>query len=524
MLCPDVNDAGLHDAPTYTQLMLRALARHPQRTAFRCGSVEVSYAATLDLIGRMQGVLAKSGVARGDMVAGLAANRFEAWCAGVAAGGLGAAITPLHPLASVDDHLAQLKDSASTFLVVDAGRFGARAEELAARADLRGSFTLGAATFGKDLLAAAMASAHTARDLSRADDVAALNYTGGTTGRAKGVLRSNRELSAGVVSVLANFPLPRQPRYLAAAPISHAAGLFVGPVLARGGTVELLPGFVPEQLIRRIRDGAANFTLLVPSMIYAMLNEPGWSRADVASLELLVYGASPMSPARLQEALERMGPVFCQLYGQTECYVISTLGREDHDLSQPDLLASAGYPIVDCEVRLVDEQDREVLRGERGEICIRSPFAMQGYWHQPAETAATVRDGWIHTGDVAWQDPQGRLYIVDRKKDMIISGGFNLYPRDIEDALTAHPAVALAAAIGVPDERWGEAVKAFVVLRAGATVSVEALADWVRVRKGPAHVPKSFEVTERLPLSALGKVDKRALRAAYWAGQARQVN
>ena len=259
-------------------------------------------------------------------------------------------------------------------------------------------------------------------------------------------------------------------------------------------------------------------------MIYAMLNEPGWSRADVASLELLVYGASPMSPARLQEALERMGPVFCQLYGQTECYVISTLGREDHDLSQPDLLASAGYPIVDCEVRLVDEQDREVLRGERGEICIRSPFAMQGYWHQPAETAATVRDGWIHTGDVAWQDPQGRLYIVDRKKDMIISGGFNLYPRDIEDALTAHPAVALAAAIGVPDERWGEAVKAFVVLRAGATVSVEALADWVRVRKGPAHVPKSFEVTERLPLSALGKVDKRALRAAYWAGQARQVN
>jgi fatty-acyl-CoA synthase len=515
---------SLHDAPTHAGLVLRALSRHPERIAFRIGASDISYATTLDLIGRMQGVLAAAGVRRGDMVAGLAANRFEAWCAGVAAGGLGAAITPLHPLASVDDHLAQVTDSESAFLVVDPQRFGTRAGELAARAGVRGTFTLGPAGYGDDLLAAAMADACSAKDLSQPDDIAALNYTGGTTGRAKGVLRGNREVSAGVLSVLGNFPLPQRPVYLAAAPISHAAGLFVTPVLARGGTVELLPGFDPELVIRRIRDGGANFTLLVPSMIYALLNEPGWSHADVKSLELLVYGASPMSPTRLQEGLERMGPVFCQLYGQTECYVISTLARADHDPLRPELLAAAGHPLIDCDLRLVDDEGREVESGERGEVCVRAPYAMRGYWKQPEQTAATVRDGWIHTGDVAWQDPQGRIYIVDRKKDMIVSGGFNIYPRDIEDVLTTHPAVAVAAVIGVPDEKWGEAVKAFVVLRPDTRASAHDLADWVRSRKGSVYVPKSFEIAERLPLSAVGKVDKRALRATYWADSERQVN
>ena len=515
---------SLHDAPTHARLILRALGRYPERIAFRTAAQDISYAAILDLIGRMQGVFVAAGVGRGDMVAGLAANRFEAWCAGMAAGCLGAAITPLHPLASVEDHLAQVTDSGSTFLVLDAQHFGSRAAELAARAGVRETFTLGPATYGQDLLAAAMASTCSAKDLSQPDDIAALNYTGGTTGRAKGVVRGNREVSAGVLSLLGNFPLPQRPSYLAAAPISHAAGLFVAPVLARGGTIELLPGFDPGLVIRRIRDGGANFTLLVPSMIYALLNEPGWSRADVKSLELLVYGASPMSPARLQEGLERMGPVFCQLYGQTECYVISTLSRADHDPERPELLAAAGHPLVDCDLRLVDDEGREVAGGERGEVCVRAPFAMRGYWKQPEQTAATVRDGWLHTGDVAWQDREGRIYIVDRKKDMIISGGFNIYPRDIEDVLTTHPAVATAAVIGVPDEKWGEAVKAFVVLRPDTYVSAGNLADWVRARRGSAHVPKSFEIADHLPLSALGKVDKRALRARFWAGNGRQVN
>ena len=510
--------------PTSTRLILEALARHPQRIAFRSDGREVSYAATLDLIGRMQGVFARAGVGRVDVVAGLAANRFESWCAGVAANALGAAATPLHPLASVQDHTAQLADAGATVLLVDAARFGDRAAELAAKAEVRARFTLGPAGYGTDLLAEAMAGTHTAVDLSQPDDIGALNYTGGTTGRSKGVLRSQRELAAGIVSVMANFPLPRRPVYLAAAPISHAAGLFVGPVLAKGGTIELLPGFAPDAVARRIRDGGANLTLLVPSMIYALLDDPSWRPEDLRSLELLVYGASPMSPTRLQEALERIGPVFCQLYGQTECFVISTLAPEDHDAARPELLASAGHPTVDCEVRLLDDDGREVAQGGRGEVCVRSPYAMQGYWKQPEATAETIRDGWIHTGDIAWRDAEGRLYLVDRKKDMIISGGFNIYPRDIEDVLTAHPAVARAAVIGVPDPKWGEAVKALVVTKPGETSDADALAAWIKERKGSTHVPKSFEFVERMPLTPLGKVDKAVLRAPYWAGRDRQVN
>jgi len=511
------------EAPSGTRFVLRALERYPDRIAFRAGEQQVSYRAALDLIGRMQGVFAAAGVGRGDMVAGLAANRLESWCAGVAANGLGAATTALHPLGSAQDHLAQIIDSGTTVLLLDA-RFGARAEELASKAPVRASFTLGAASFGTDLLAAALATSATAIDRSQPDDIALLNYTGGTTGRSKGVLRSHRELTAGFLSILANFPLPATPLYVAAAPISHAAGLFVAPVLARGGTVDLLPGFTPDSLIRRIRDTSANMSLLVPSMIYAMLDEPSWSREQVKSLELLVYGASPMSPTRLQEGLERLGPVFCQLYGQTECFVISTLAREDHRIDRPELLGSAGNPLADCDVRLIDDAGNNVARGERGEICVRAPFAMQGYWKQPDLTAETIRNGWIHTGDVAWQDEQGRLYIVDRKKDMVISGGFNIYPRDIEDALTAHPSVAIAAVIGVPDPKWGEAVKAYIVPKGGTTPDAQSLADWVKKRKGSTHVPKSFEFVEQLPLTPIGKVNKAVLRAPWWSNRDRQVN
>ena len=513
-----------HEAPTVTRLVLRALARHPDRVAFRAGAQEASYAAVLDLIGRMQGVMARAGVGPGDMVAGLAANRFESWCAGVAANGLGAAVTPLHPLGSVDDHLAQLADSGTTCLLLDAARFGSKAEELAARASVRHTLTLGPAAFGRDLLGEAMANAASPVDRSTPDGIAGLNYTGGTTGRAKGVLRSHRELAAGVVSTIANFPLPARPVFLAAAPISHAAGLFVAPVLAKGGTVDLMPGFVPDAVVKRIREGGANFTLLVPSMVYAMLADPSWSREDMKSLELLVYGASPMSPARLGEAMERIGPVFCQLYGQTECFVISTLAKEDHDPARPGLLASAGHPTHDCEVRLLTDDGREAAEGERGEVCVRAPYAMRGYWNQPEATAETIRDGWIHTGDIAWRDPQGRLYLVDRKKDMIVSGGFNIYPRDVEDTLMAHGSVAVAAVIGVPDPKWGEEVKAYIIRKPGAEPGAEALGEWIKSRKGPAHVPKSFEFVERLPLTALGKVDKAALRAPFWAGRDRQVN
>jgi fatty-acyl-CoA synthase len=258
-------------------------------------------------------------------------------------------------------------------------------------------------------------------------------------------------------------------------------------------------------------------------MIYVLLDHPRLDKTDLSSLELILYGASPMSPTRLVEGLERIGPIFSQLYGQTECYPVSVLRKADHDARRPELFASCGFPIASCSVSLRDEDNEEVKPGEAGEICVRAPHAMEQYWKRPEQTAETFKGGWLHTGDIARADERGYLYIVDRKKDMIVSGGFNIFPREVEDVLSSHPDVAMAAVIGVPHEKWGEAVTALIVVKAGTNPSPEALMQLVKDRKGGPHAPKQVEFVDSLPLTAVGKVDKKVLRAKYWAGQARQV-
>jgi fatty-acyl-CoA synthase len=261
-------------------------------------------------------------------------------------------------------------------------------------------------------------------------------------------------------------------------------------------------------------------------MVYVLLDHPGIAEADLRSIELIIYGASPMSPARLIEAMKRFGPVFMQLYAQSEApNTVTVLHKADHDPERfPHRLASCGVPVVGNQVKLLDPDGREVPAGDVGEICVRGPLVMAGYWNKPEETARALRHGWLYTGDLARRDEDGFLYIVDRSKDMIISGGFNVYPREIEDVLTAHPAVAAAAVIGVPDEKWGEAVKAVVVLKAGSSASAEALIALVRDRKGVVYAPKSVDFADSLPVTGLGKPDKKVLRARYWGAQQRAVH
>lgn len=218
-----------------------------------------------------------------------------------------------------------------------------------------------------------------------------------------------------------------------------------------------------------------------------------------------------------------MGPVFSQLYGQTECYPISVLHRADHDKARPELMASCGHPCSSVDVQLLDDDNQPVAQGEAGEICVRAPQMMDVYLGRPEQTEETLAGGWLHTGDMARADEQGYLYIVDRKKDMIISGGFNVYPREVEDLLSADPNVAAAAVIGVPDEKWGEAVKAVVVPRAGKKVDPQALIESVKAAKGSVHAPKSIDVVQEIPVTAIGKPDKKVLREKYWHGQDRRV-
>lgn len=513
------------DGPTLPGLVVRALRRHPDRMAFvQDGGEALSYRATLALIGRMQAALAGTGE-QPLRLALISSNRAEAWCAEVAAQALGGLTTWLHPMASLHDQVAQLQDAQANALLVDATAYHDRGGELAARCPgLKAVWTLGPASFGTDLIAcAARVGEASVRDLSHPQGVATLGYTGGTTGRSKAAVRRQRQQAAIALAILADFELPLVPRYLAAAPISHVGGTKVLPTLMRGGTVHLLKSFDPEQLLATVERERINMTLLVPTMVYKLLDHPALARTDTRSLELLLYGASPMSPTRLVEGIERFGAVFSQLYGQTECYPISLLRKADHDLQHPELFASCGAPVSHCNVRLLDEDLNEVPPGEAGEICVRAPQAMESYWERPELTADALAGDWLHTGDIARQDDRGYLYIVDRKKDMIVSGGFNVYPREIEDVLTSHPAVAMAAVIGVPDAKWGEAVAAVVVRKPGAVVDEDALVRLVKEQKGSQQAPKRVDFVDALPLTALGKIDKKQLREPHWAGQTRRV-
>jgi fatty-acyl-CoA synthase len=515
----------LHAFPAVGGQTLRALSRYPARVAFSWPGGSITYRGSSELIGRMQKVFMGLGLPPGTRLACLTANRADAWCAGVAAQLCRLTITWLHPLGSLDDQLFQIEDSETQVLVIDTDAFGERGGELAARAvNLIAVFTLGPANYGVDLLGAIeQAGTATARCLAGPDDLATLNYTGGTTGRSKGALRHHRELGGFASAILADFEIPDTPSYLAVAPISHVAGTKVLPSLMRGGTVHMLRGFDPEAVLKTIARERINFTLFVPTMIYVLLDHPALGRTDLSSLELLLYGASAMAPSRLVEGLERIGPVFSQLYGQTECYPVSVLRKSDHDPNTPELFLSCGFPIAACEVKILDEHDYEVATGEPGEICVRASHVMAEYWKRPEQTAETLKNGWLHTGDIARADDRGYMFILDRKKDMIVSGGFNIFPREIEDVLSQHADVAMVAVVGVPDDKWGEAVTAVVVARAGARPNAEELIELVKARKGSAHAPKHIKFVSELPMTGVGKVDKKVLKAGFWVGRDRLV-
>ena len=516
----------IHQGTTVGTQTIRALRRFPDRIAFKHGDFELSYRDTLDLIARYQAVFAQSGFGRGDRLAILTSNRAQSWCASIAAQCSAISITWLHPLGSLDDQLFQIEDSEASLLLIDEEGFGARAEQLAAQAatSVRKIFSLGATAYATDLGAAAAALEDcVARDQATPEDIAVLNYTGGTTGRSKGALRRHARAAVSTIAILSDFEFPVEPRYLLIAPISHVAGTKVLPTLMLGGTIHLMRGFNAAEVLQTIEREKINFTLLVPTMIYMLLDHPSLDSTNLSSLELLLYGASPMSPARLQEGLRRIGPVFSQLYGQTECYPISLLRKADHDPDQPQLFASCGAPIGSVNVTILDEHDQPVDVGQPGEICVRASHALDEYWKQPALSHELFSGDWLHTGDIGRIDERGYLFILDRKKDMIVSGGFNIYPRDIEDVLSCDESVSMVSVIGIPDPRWGEAVIALIVPKAGMTPDTAALTDLVRQRKGAAHAPKHIELVDALPLTAVGKIDKKVLRARYWAGQTRQV-
>lgn len=507
-------------------LLVAALRRDPHRPAVWLSGDVLNASQLSERMSCYAQAYLGAGVTQGSGVAVLSLNRPELLYAMGAYMLTGARNTSMHPLGSLDDHAYILEDAGIETLVFDAS-FSERAAELQARVpSLKRLLSLGPCAVGEDLIS--LAATYEPRPLVapvlNGEDPAALAYTGGTTGAPKGVISTYRGSASMVQIMMSEWQWPDDLRHLVCTPLSHAGATFFVPVLLRGGSLIVHAKFDAGAVLASIERDRITSVFLVPSMIYALLDHPKFAETDLSSLQTVFYGASPISPTRLQEAMRKLGPIFFQFYGQTEApQTLFVMRKEQHDVDDLARLASCGMPVPWVHVALLDEGGNEVPRGEPGEICARGPLVMKGYWNKPDETAATLAGDWLHTGDVARQDEDGFYTIVDRKKDMIVSGGFNVFPREIEDVLSTHPAVAAAAVIGVPDEKWGEAVKAVVVLRPGSTVTPEELSALVKEAKGSHYAPKSVEFVDAIPLTAVGKPDKKVLRQRYWAASERQV-
>ena len=362
------------------------------------------------------------------------------------------------------------------------------------------------------------------------DDVVMLSPTGGTTGMPKGVMNTHRSCQTFIAHYMlaCRYGADERPVNLAAAPMTHTAGLLAVPCTAQGGTVVVVSKPDPALIFQAIGKHGVTEFFLPPTVIYKLLEIPGIEKIDMSSVKYLMYGAAPMSVDKLKKAIDLWGPIMAGGYGQTEAPAsISNLPPDHHfvngQLASDTRLSSVGRPNPLIRVEMMNDDNEILPRGETGEICVRGDLVMKGYYKQPDKTAETIIDGWLHTGDIGNIDAEGYLHITDRKKDMIISGGFNVYPSEVEQVIWGHPAVQDCAVIGVPDEKWGEAVKAVVELNPGQHVTAEELIALCKEKLGSVMAPKTVDFIPALPRSTVGKVLKKDLRESYWQDTERKV-
>ena len=364
------------------------------------------------------------------------------------------------------------------------------------------------------------------------DDLAWLFYTSGTTGMPKGAMLTHRNLLAMTMNFYGDICPGFGPDdvVLHAAPLSHGSGCYALPNIGKGAANIILESqsFDPELIFRTIQEYGVTNMFTAPTMIKLMVESRAVDQYDHSSLKALNYGGAPMLVEDLKEAMTKLGPCLVQLYGQAESpMTISYLPHWDHVLegspAQTNRLCSAGFSRTNVEVKIFDSDDRELPPGEMGEIVTRSDVVMKGYWRNPEATATTLRNGWLHTGDMGYMDEGGYLYIMDRSKDMIISGGENIYPREIEEILIRHPSVREVAVIGVPDPKWGEAIKAVVALAEGKRATGDELIAFCKDNIASYKKPKSVDFVDELPKNNYGKILKRELRAKYWEDRERKV-
>ncbi|MGE8333916.1 acyl-CoA synthetase [Pseudomonas laurylsulfatiphila] len=503
-----------------TQCLQRTLQQNPDQLATVFGDRRRTYRQFGDRVACLAGALQNLGMAAGDRVGMLALNsdRYLEYIMGVWWGG--GVLNPVNIRWSVPEIVYSLDDCSTGILIVDE-HFAPLAEKIrrsarhAPRFIFAGEGEVPVGMLGFEQLIAQTAPVE---DAGRGgEDLACIMYTGGTTGFPKGVMQSHLNLWSACMPRMVDMPPIRDGRLLHVAPLFHVAGMARALIQFMAGESHvLLSSFDAAQVLQVIERERITETLLVPTMILALLAHPDFDRHDLGSLKRLTYGASPSAGEMVEQVLARLPDLeLSHSYGLTEaCPVVSSNLPCNHtpQARKSGLSRSVGRGGLGVNVRIVDPQGQEVARGTVGEIIVRGPNIMQGYWNKPEETAKALRDGWLFTGDAAWMDEQGYLFIVDRLKDMIVSGGENVYSAEVENVLARHPAVALCAVIGVPHEQWGEAVHAVVVRKPGTEVDAEQLRRYCREFIAPYKCPKTVEFRDELPLSAAGKVLKRELR------------
>ncbi|SPL88135.1 Long-chain-fatty-acid--CoA ligase [[Actinomadura] parvosata subsp. kistnae] len=512
-----------------TQTVHQAVQQTPAAPMTVHGHRVRTAAESAERVARLAGAFRSLGVAPGDRIAALAMNsdRYHEYL--LATPWAGAVVLPLNVRWSPAEIVHALRESATGVLLVD-DTFAPLVPSLRAELDdlatviFCGDGDPPQGMIGYERLIVDGTPAEDAR--RGGDELFGIFYTGGTTGHPKGVMLTHRNLAASALGSLATgqFLTPRG-RLLHAAPMFHLADIAAWTAgMIVGSTHVIIPAFTPAGALEAIQRHRVTDTLWVPTMIQLAIDHPDVLSYDLSSVEHLVYGASPISEAVLERAravFSRAG--FVQAYGMTELSPIATLLLPaDHD--DPALRRAAGRAAPHSEVRVVDAHGAEVPRGTVGEIVVRGDHVTPGYWRREEETAAALRGGWMHTGDGGYMDERGYVFVVDRIKDMIVSGGENVYSAEVENALAKHPAVAACAVIGVPDERWGERVHAVVVLRPGLAATEEELREFCRDRIAGYKLPRSVAFAGELPLSGAGKILKRELRRRYWSGGARQVS
>lgn len=525
-----------------TEVLRKGVRLYPDKRAVVCGDASWTYAEFAQRVNRLSQALLSLGVEKGDRVAILHHNchRYLECYFGVMQ--IGAVLVPMNYRLSTSDWLDIIRDSGARLLVADA-TFGERIDSIAdsltercrvvwsGTGEERREAHISGADY-EELLRAASVEAPPAIDI-QGEDIAQIYYTSGTTGRGKGVVLTHQNVYVHALGTIAEFKLSDMDVWIHAAPLFHLAdGWATWSITWVGGVHVLVPEFRERVVLEAIDTEGVTITNMIPTMFNALVNYPEVDRYDYSSLRLLLSGGAPTAERLVERIMETFGCDYAQTYGMTETspyLTVSTLKDHLQGLSHEEQMrfrASTGREFITIELRVVNADGDEVTPDgqEVGEIVVRGDSVTRGYWNLPEVTEEAIKDGWLYTGDMAVIDEEGYVTIVDRQRDMIITGGENVYSVEVENVLYSHPAILEAAVIGVPDEKWGEAVTAIVVLKAETEASEEQIVQFCKERMAHFKAPKSVDFVPALPTTGSGKIAKSVLREAYWKGQARKVH